>query len=264
MASTWRQYLGAMAATIILLVVGALLLTVTVDPYRMYGSAPIPGLTAIKPRAYQHSDFVKEYLIERIKPHTLLLGNSRVEIGLDPDSKVWPQEFRPVFNAAESGHDLATALVRLRHARQVAPLRLVVLAVDFPDFLGLREMDPGPDETRLLFDRSGHRNLHRQMQMWTDRLTTTLTIDAVLDSALTLLDQRPASAVTMTEAGFNPHHDYEAVARRLGYHRLFAQKYNEYRERYGKIPKPDFEAPRRYVNFRYLEEIVKIAVANDI
>ena len=68
-----------------------------------------------------------------MRPRTLLLGNSRVEIGLDPESPLWPQDDRPVFNAAESGRDLAIALIRLRHAMETAPPRLVVVAVDFPD-----------------------------------------------------------------------------------------------------------------------------------
>ena len=127
----WHRYLMAIAATIAALAVATVVVTVVVDPYRMYGSHPVVGLTELKPSAYRHSDFVKEYLIERTKPRTLLLGNSRVEIGLDPQSPLWPQEAQPVFNAAESGHDLATAVVRLRQSMEAAPPRFVVLAVDF-------------------------------------------------------------------------------------------------------------------------------------
>lgn len=253
-----------MAATFIVLSIATLLLTVAVDPYRMYGSPTLQGRTALKPRAYERSDFVKEYLIDRLKPRTLLLGNSRVEIALDPDNAVWPQESQPVFNAAESGHDLATALVRFRHAIQVAPLRLAILAVDFPDFLERKQLAPGPDESRLPFDHNGHPNPERKMQTWKDRFTTTLTIDAVVDSLITILNQNEATTVTMTESGFNPLHDLEVIARRNGYHWLFAQKLKAYRTQYGKAPKPNFDILKRNANFRYLDEIIKIAVAHNV
>jgi hypothetical protein len=264
MVLRWRQCLGLMAGTFIVLSIATLVLTVAVDPYRMYGSPTLRGLTALKPRAYERSDFVKEYLIERLKPRTLLLGNSRVEIALDPDSDIWPQDTQPVFNAAESGHDLATALVRFRHAIQVAPLRLAILAVDFPDFLERGEPAPGLDETRLPFDRNGHPNPERKMRIWKDRLTTTLTIDALVDSVMTVLNQNESGSATMTESGFNPLHDYEVIARRNGYHWLFAQKYNAYRTQYGKAPKPNFDIPTRNANFRYLDEIIKLAVAHNV
>ena len=243
----------------------AILLTVTVDPYRMYGSRPIPGLTAMKPFAYRHSDFVKEYLIERMKPRTLLLGNSRVEVALDPQSPLWPTDDRPVFNGAESGHDLATALVRLRHAMEIEPPRLIVVAADFADFLG-PDVIQGQDilrgqEVRTPLDRGGHPNAERSMQIWKDRLATTLTIDAVLDSVATVLEQDPASGVTMTEEGFNPHHDFDLISRREGYHAMFAQKYRAYVAQYEHNLPQGFAEPLQRANFRYLYEIVQIAVA---
>jgi hypothetical protein len=252
-----------MAATVLVLAILIVLLTVVVDPYRMYGSPALRGLTALKPRAYERSDFVKEYLIERVKPRTLLLGNSRVEIGLDPDDAVWPQEYRPVFNGAEAGRDLGTALVRFRHAIQVAPLSLLIVAVDFPDFLDRNE-SPGLDESRLPLDRDGRPNSGRAMQLWKDRFKTTLTIDALADSLITLFNQNEATGVTMTEAGFNPLHDYELIARRNGYHWLFAQKYNAYRAQYANAPRPDFDALMRNANFRYLDAIIRTAVAQNI
>ena len=264
MALRWRRYLSFLAGTFIALSIATLLLAVAVDPYRMFGSPTLQGLTALKPKAYERSEFVKEYLIERSKPRTLLLGNSRVEVALDPDSDIWPQDTQPVFNAAESGHDLATALVRFRHAIQVAPLRLAILAVDFPDFLERSEPTPGPDESRLPFDRTGNPNPTRKMQTWKDRFTTTLTIDAVVDSLITVLNQNEAATVTMTASGFNPLHDIEAIARRNGYHWLFAQKLNAYRTQYGKAPKPNFDSLIRNANFKYLDAIIKIAIAHNI
>ncbi len=261
-----RGYLTIAALTIAVLALCTVLLTVLVDPYRMYGTPSIPGLTELKPLAYRHSAFVKEYLLERMRPRTLLLGNSRVEIGLDPESPLWPQDDRPVFNAAESGRDLAIALIRLRHAMETAPPRLVVVAVDFPDFLEPGDIRsrgvPESEATRLPLGRNGHPNPQRNIQLWQDRLATTLTINAVVDSFSTMLDQDPGRAVTMTKAGFNPHHEFGVIARREGYHALFAQKYNAYAAQYAAYAPPDFDQPLRHANFRYIDAMVRLAVTH--
>jgi hypothetical protein len=265
-SATWRGYLAIATMTVAALSLGTILLTVAVDPYRMYGTPTIPSLTEMKPLAYRHSDFVKEYLLERMRPRTLLLGNSRVEIGLDPESPLWPADDRPVFNAAESGRDLAIALVRLRHAMEIAPPRVVVVAMDFPDFLEPGDIrsnrEPEREATRLPLNQEGRPNMQRDIQLWKDRLATTLTIDAVIDSFATMIDQDPRRAVTMTDAGFNPHHEFDVIARREGYHALFAQKYDAYAAQYAAYARPDFDEPLRHANFRYVDRMVRLAVAH--
>jgi hypothetical protein len=255
-----------MAATVVVLAIAVVLLAIIVDPYRMYGTRPIQGLTALKPFAYRDSSFVKEYMLERVKPRTLLLGNSRVEVGLDPASPLWPEHDRPVFNAAEAGHDLRTALTRLRYASEVSPLNLVVVAADFADFLEPADLDRkmNLDTSRLPFDGNGRPNPQRQIQLWRDRLTTTLTISALSDSVVTLLDQGPTAGVTMTESGFNPLHQIAAAARDQGYYMLFAEKLRDYTAQYAAYAQPDFNEPMRHVNFRCLDDIVRLTTQRGI
>ena len=64
--------------------------TIFADPYRMFGTPTIRGLTELKPRAFEKLSIAKTYQLERIAPKTLLLGNSRTEIGLDPMSGQFP------------------------------------------------------------------------------------------------------------------------------------------------------------------------------
>ena len=239
---------------------------VLVDPYRMYGTRPIQGLTAVKPAAYRNSSFVKEYLLERVKPRTLLLGNSRVEIGLDPASPLWPKDDQPVFNAAEAGHDLQTAAERLRLAMQVAPLRLVIVAADFPDFLEPHDLHPtgSINSPRLPFLADGISNPMRVNQLWKDRFVTALTVDALYDSIVTLIDQDPIEGVTMTSEGFNPLRQIAAAAKAEGYHALFAQKMSLYAAQFAAYPKPDFSEPLRHANFQYLDDIVRSTTRNGI
>jgi hypothetical protein len=259
-------YLVWLAGTVLALAALTVALGVFVDSYRLSGTAPVSGWTALKPRIYEQTGIAKTYSLERLAPTTLLLGNSRVEIGFDPESAQWPGGAGPVFNAAEAGTGLFTAERMLQEAIAVKPPRTVIVGLDFADFLEAPSTPdmplppPGPDEKRLLVDRQDRRNPDRPLQLWRDRMSATLTIDALLDSMLTLTDQDPETSVTMTAHGFNPLHEYRVYAQHSGYYGLFAQKNAVYAEQYQHYPKPDFADPSQIGSFRFLEDIIRIAL----
>jgi hypothetical protein len=262
-----RTYLCCFAATVAGLAALATALTVVVDPYRMYGTKEILGWTALKPQIYDRVGIAKTYSLDRTAPRTLLLGNSRVEIGLDPASAQWPADDRPVFNAAEAGRDMFTALRMLQHAAALRPPNLVVVGLDILDFLqkpdaGENRTRPSSrDELRLSIDRDGQPNPRRALQIWRDRLATTLTIDAFVDSLATLFDQDPSSTVTMTVAGFNPLHEYRTYVARSGYHEIFRQKNAIYERQYRQYFAPDFGEPNRYASLRDLRRLIQVAAS---
>ena len=160
-------FLGFAAATVIGFATLAAALALWADPYRFYGTAPQPGWTALKPRIYEQVDMAKTYALERTKPKTLLLGNSRVEIGVDPESANWPPGAAPVFNAAEAGRGYFTAFLMLRESIAVSPPASVLVALDFQDFLEAPTSadaplpPPAQAERRLLVDRDGNSNPQR-------------------------------------------------------------------------------------------------------
>ena len=129
-----RRYIAWMLGTVLTLAMLAIALTVFADPYYLFGTPRIGGLNALKPRVYQQASLAKTTQLERMHPATLLLGNSRIEIGFDPDSSAWPTSAQPVFNAAEAATSPLTAARRLEDADAIAPPRLVIAGVDFPDF----------------------------------------------------------------------------------------------------------------------------------
>ncbi len=92
-------------------------------------------MTELKPRAAEQMGIAKTYQLERIAPKTLLLGNSRTEIGLDPMSPQFPAEQRPVFNASYAGRDVCTSLLMLRDAMAVRIPERIILGIDFQDML---------------------------------------------------------------------------------------------------------------------------------
>jgi len=256
--------------TVVGLTLLAVALTVGADPYRLYGTSVTPGWTEAKPRIYQQVSIARTYQLERTVPRVLLLGNSRVEVGFDPETGAWPADSAPVFNAAFAGRDLFFSLLMLRESIALSPPRAVVLGVDFQDFLTaptpsatpLPQRDP--DERRLIVTRDGEINSERWLQVWQDYFTATLTIDAVADSVLTLVDQDKRTSATMTPLGFNPRNEYLLFTQRSGYRGLFDQRNRAYQIVYSRAPKPDFTEAQRIANFRYLQAIMAVAAQNKI
>src|SRR4051795_1463032 len=168
-------YLLMVAGTIIVLAVATIVLTIFADPYRMFGTPTVRGLTELKPRAAEQAGIARTYQLERVAPKTLLLGNSRTEIGLDPMSVQFPVAQRTVFNAAYPGRNVCTSLLMLRDAMAVRIPDKVILGVEFQDYLStakssseaIPKASPGPSnaERRLLVDSNGRPNQKREWQV---------------------------------------------------------------------------------------------------
>lgn len=107
-----------------------------VDPYYVFGTPRIAGWNQDKPAASDRGFDAKRAQVARVAPRTLILGNSRAEIGFDPESPAWPATYRPVFNGALAGTTIATSLAFLRAAEQrgVKPANLI-LGLEFFDFV---------------------------------------------------------------------------------------------------------------------------------
>ncbi|HEX3972239.1 MAG TPA: hypothetical protein VHX19_13000, partial [Stellaceae bacterium] len=78
------RYIAWMAGTVLALAAVTIALAIVADPYDLFGTQL--GWNEIKPRVYQQAALAKTTLLERARPATLLIGNSRIEIGFDPDS----------------------------------------------------------------------------------------------------------------------------------------------------------------------------------
>ncbi|MEM8799992.1 MAG: hypothetical protein AAGF15_07935 [Pseudomonadota bacterium] len=94
-----------------LIVCSALFLTLAgslawlVDPYYVHSSPRIEGFNKIKPHAQDLGNETKITLAIRRNPATLLIGNSRIDIGFDPDMLATeiPSIPRPISNVGVPG-----------------------------------------------------------------------------------------------------------------------------------------------------------------
>lgn len=220
-----------------------------VDPYGVFRLIDRDGFNRVKPSAGPHGAMTKAYDVLRVKPRSLILGNSRAEVGFDPESTAWPDADRPVFNLALPGTGTDATVHYLQHAlasgRKDGMPRRVVWGVDFMDFLvdGSQPRYPvalHPEDMRLLTLHDGSRNPMRWLRRGRDYAESMLTLRALQDAIVTVYQQRDRHAADLTASGFNPMRDYAGHAAGEGYQPLFRHRAVENTRAYLRRPKDLF------------------------
>ncbi len=242
MHKTYIRWVWAVSVAVIL---GSAVVNYVVDPYGLYRFVDREGFNRHKPKAGTSGYLVKPYAVERIRPKTLLLGNSRDEAGLDPQSSVWPDEYRPVYNMAFPGSGIDAALKSLRHADQIAPLETVILGVDFMYFAATARPsgraslpdEPSEFDKRLRVDREGRAQGRDSVQRVKDTVSSLLSLNALLDSVLTVAVQKQRTQPDLTAWGFNPMREFERHAKTDGYPTIFRQVETTYLTSYLREPR---------------------------
>lgn len=211
---SYAGFIKWMVATLLAGVLLVVLFVVVVDPYRLFRLVEIAGVNAVKPSPEHFQSEIKLAGAKALRPATVLMGNSRVDVGIDPDGEQLGAARRPAYNLAIPGTGVGTSREQFEHLREagVVPSTLL-LGVDFFDFL----LDPDSAEAPA---RPPPTSLAGQR--W--KVETLLSLNALLDAVKTLRIQRDPDAGTMTARGFNPLHDYLHFAREDGYHSLFQQR----------------------------------------
>lgn len=264
-----KRYLAILACTFGALCAATSALGVAVDPYYLFGTPLVSGWNQLKPAAYERSAAAKTRLLERAAPRTLLIGNSRIEVGLDPESPEWPIAMRPVFNAGLGGRDLTMSAKFLEDALAGPGLQHALVGVDVLDFLQEDTVAPPPgpvyggtdqNRMRVLPDMTPNPGMLRARTE--DVFASILTLDAVIDGVTTVFGQ--GGAATMTPLGFNPLQEYRDYVKLHGFRDLFDQKQVQYVTRFPKYIHPDFADPYRTRNFRALREILQTAEAKKL
>jgi hypothetical protein len=245
---------------------GALLIAVAafnfvIDPYGLFGVTDRAGFNSIKPTVGAHGSMAKAYQVLRLQPHGLILGNSRMEVGFDPESPSWPAQARPVFNLALPGTGTSTTVHYLQHVlantdgNPAAKPNVVVWGIDFMDFLvdsnisrDTQKRAPihkASENARLLTNPDGSRNASRAFQQAKDYAVSTFTLEAFLDSVQTLANQRNPYSENLTPLGFNPMRDYLKIEADEGYWAVFRQRDLENIKAYLRRPMGIFDADGR-------------------
>lgn len=234
LASARFVRLFAISFILLCIVVGAF--NALVDPYGIFGSPRIPGFNALKPQAAERVRVAKPYMAEAYKARTVIGGNSRPEMGLDPASPCWNPEHQPVFNTGIPGASFRLQTDYVRHAVVATGATRVVLGLDFIDFLvdtrSIRgQVDwnrpPQGDALRLTKGSTNPAPFRSAIQRIQDRFNGLLSLETLADSLLTIGAQHAADVSTRRNDGFNPARDYLPIIRTEGQSVLFTQKNRE-------------------------------------
>ena len=207
------------------------LLNWLVNPYAIFDTPRFSNLNERKPAATTRAALSKTYAVEFIQPNTLILGNSRPEMGLDPTSACWAKQQQPVYSFTFPGSGTYPQVRALFHAAQITPLKHLYWGIDFPDFLlprSLQNTSDWPELTDDFYARLRVRkdltpNTNAAAMPFKDYRNALFSIDALADSLTTLFSQGHTSS-TRTAEGFNPADDFKAAVKAEGPWVLFAQK----------------------------------------
>ncbi|KFI07537.1 hypothetical protein [Massilia sp. BSC265] len=210
----YTAWAGAIVAAASLLV---MLFVAIVDPYRLFGLVDAEGFNRTKPLPEQYREQIKLAQAKALRPNALLLGNSRIEVGLDPASPYLSAHGYSAYNLALAGTTLTVAQRMSDQMRsQTAPPALALVGLEFLDFLvSPSAVKPEPVKPE------------GWLHAWQWRFDTLFSMKSLSDAWRTLRLQTTTNPETMTPRGQTPLHEYKNHAAREGYHLLFQQRAQE-------------------------------------
>ncbi|WP_145172824.1 hypothetical protein [Rubripirellula lacrimiformis] len=217
----------------------------------------------------------KAYGVERDDYETLFLGNSRVDIGLDPRSDAIPPQFRPAYNLGQPGSGSELALRYFEHALSTSSPTTVVLGVDFLNFLrapGLQSSEDGDGSGDSGTDSSVYNRLssvddgsgwdwNRTSQRANDICAAALSLSALQDSLLTVLAQGNSNAADISTQGFNSGAAFRTLIHNEGQAALFRQKNEEYAKKCADRVAPPLEQSDELTA---IEDLLSLATSRNI
>lgn len=242
-----RNYLAAMTLSAVLVVAATAALAWFVDPYAYWNTPTVDGVNRYRPASGKHLVHVKLRQYARLKPATLIAGNSRVDAGIDPASAAWPGKYRPVYNLGLPGQGTEGVVAAIETAMAVHRPGAIFVGVDFVDFR-ISEADwnagqPAPPPAR---EAAAERlALYAKLLM---------SLDALTDTAAALVEQHKRFPADITPRGYNGLGEYNAIVAAEGHAALFAQRNQENLKAYMNGPKqvrwgsgvhPEFAALQR-------------------
>lgn len=249
-----RRYLTWFAATMLLVVVSVLALVVAVDPYGLYRFIDRGGFNSVKPRLSRYQDEIKLTRAAATRPDVLILGNSRAEIGFDPEGPVLSRMKVLAYNLAIPGTGITTARGQLEYLQRIGHKpKLIVLGLEFLDFFdspevsAIHEISMAPQSKYPI-----------EHQFW--RFDTLFSLMSLKDALRTLTIQHDESAETTTSRGFNPFNEYRALARKEGYYGLFRQRAQENTRVFLKKSKGVIGAS----DFAHFKAVLQLAALSEI
>ena len=222
-----NNYSGFLYGSILALTMSCMLFiafVIVVDPYRLFRLVDKTNFNQIKPAPERYQEEIKLSLAKAFAGNAFILGNSRAEIGFNPEYAGLSDSGYTTFNLAIAGSTAATAKRQTTYLKKAGQHpKLIVLGVEFLDFL----RKPTALDTIKLNSQA-----ERSPDAWKWKFDTFFSIASVADAIETLRIQHRPESITMTAQGFNPLLEYRKYAREQGYYALFQQRAVENAKKY--------------------------------
>lgn len=216
----WASYLRWMLASLAALLTTVGSLNVFIDPLAIFGSPRVEGLNARKPYLDHHRELARWYAARRLCADTAIFGNSRAEIGFNPENPAFTAHGMSAFNHAIPGSAVTLALQQLNWLKDCgcAP-KTTIIGVEFFDFLSAGKPGPGLSKNTPPAPQMDERVIAE----------TVFSITGLRDSLKTIALQDSRYPALLTERGFNPLDNYIPEVENSGHYVLFRQRAEENR-----------------------------------
>lgn len=225
----------------------------TVNPFGLFESP----LDLKKTQAYSRGRILKAHLPLAIEIDTLLVGNSRVELGLSPNHP--GLKMRNAYNLGLPGADISMQSNYAFNVLQNQSVEELIMSVDFVDFLFTddKRYRHAP-ETYTARLRSNLIDGHNKEYFWNktkDLSAALLSLDALASSLTTILSQNSQLSY-MEKNGKMFEGEFIGIVENEGIGVLFEQKENNLREKFGKdgwrVAIPGTSSSDHFDNFKSL------------
>ena len=204
---TPRRYILLFSLFSVLFLLSVGFINVVVNPFLMFEKSKIIDSFDKKPEAATRVRTFKKYQAENQGYEALIVGNSRVEMGLDPNSQFFANQH--VYNVGVPGISVNAQIAYANNLMRTNAIGTVFIGVDFADFISRQ----APQNTPYEFISDDYE----------DYLAATLSLDALNASLVTIFSQNQ-NASTRTVQGFNPANDYIPILKNEGQMVLTDQK----------------------------------------
>lgn len=204
-----------------------------IDPFGMFWSPQVERINLIKPEAGKRSRITKAYQVNDIKPDILIVGNSRVEMGLNPNNKNF--DGKVVYNQGMPGAGVAMQVdYALDAIANNDTIEQLYVSVDFLDFLlsekqvlnfkvnNINHAQTNYDFRLISQDKSNLATIARLKE----KLMMVFSLDAFSSSINTIIQQK-SMASSLDTHGFNNALSYVSIMNSEGIKPLFKQKLHE-------------------------------------
>jgi hypothetical protein len=220
------------------------------NPYRLFRTNTDEVLSAKKPRPEKYQQKIKSEIAKKLPSDILILGNSTLEIGVDPDDPKLKPLKASIYNHAIAGHNLHDVSAGLDDILSVWKPKHVLLNVSLADYIFSEEI------------RKKRTAVAPESNL---KVNALFSIDAVLDSFRSWLIPFMTDAQTITARGHNPMNNVEASAKRNGYKQLFdvansriSQMMEKYRSGNGLASKDKSVSLQDYSDLLRKLEVAKV------